>query len=74
MLGALVCAVLLFVAALVVFVFREAWPSFAHNGLAWFGPGGNVDQQLEDDLHLGQPAPGPRLHVPRLAADLGHDR
>jgi ABC-type phosphate transport system permease subunit len=47
LLGALVCAVLLFVLALVVFVFREAWPSFAHNGLGWFGSGGNPDQQIE---------------------------
>jgi ABC-type phosphate transport system permease subunit len=47
LLGALVCGVLLFVLALVVFVFREAWPSFAHNGLGWFGPGGNPDQQIE---------------------------
>ncbi|HZV76047.1 MAG TPA: ABC transporter permease subunit [Conexibacter sp.] len=47
MLGALVCAVLLFVLALIVFVFREAWPSFTHNGLAWFGPGGNPDQQVQ---------------------------
>jgi len=47
MLGALVCAVLLFVLALIVFVFREAWPSFQHNGLAWFGAGGNPDKQIE---------------------------
>ena len=47
MLGALVCAVLLFVLALVVFVFREAWPSFSHNGLHWFGVGGNPDQQIQ---------------------------
>ena len=33
---------------MVVFVFAKAWPSFAHNGLAWFGAGGNVDQQLGD--------------------------
>ncbi len=32
--------------ALIVTVFVRAWPSFAHNGLAWFGPGGNVDDQL----------------------------
>jgi phosphate transport system permease protein len=30
-----------------VFVSREAWPSFAHNGLAWFGPGGSPDQQIQ---------------------------
>jgi phosphate transport system permease protein len=47
MLGALVCAVLLFVLLLVVFVFKEAWPSFHHNGLGWFGPGGNPDQQVQ---------------------------
>jgi phosphate transport system permease protein len=29
-----------------VFVLAKAWPSFAHNGLAWFGGGGNVDDQL----------------------------
>ena len=33
---------------MMVFVFIKAWPSFAHNGLAWFGSGGNVDQQLGD--------------------------
>jgi ABC-type phosphate transport system permease subunit len=47
LLGALVCAVLLFVLALVVFVFREAWPSFAHNGFGWFESGGNPDQQIQ---------------------------
>ncbi len=47
LLGALVCGVLLFVLALVVFVLREAWPSFAHNGLHWFGVGGNADQQIQ---------------------------
>jgi ABC-type phosphate transport system permease subunit len=31
---------------MVVFVFAKAWPSFSHNGLAWFGAGGNVDVQL----------------------------
>jgi ABC-type phosphate transport system permease subunit len=47
MLGALVCVVLTFVALLVVFVFAEAWPSFAHNGFGWFGAGGNPDKQIE---------------------------
>lgn len=46
MLGALACTVLALIAAMVVFVFAKAWPSFAHNGLAWFGGGGNVDRQL----------------------------
>lgn len=47
LLGALVGGVLLFVLAMVAFVFREAWPSFTHNGWAWFGSGGNVDHQIQ---------------------------
>src|SRR4051812_22181950 len=47
MLGALAGGVLLLVGAMVVFVFREAWPSFSHNGLHWFGSGGNVDAQIQ---------------------------
>jgi phosphate transport system permease protein len=45
-LGALACSVLIVILGMVAFVFSKAWPSFAHNGLAWFGSGGNVDQQL----------------------------
>jgi phosphate transport system permease protein len=47
MLGALASTVLLFIAGMVIFVFITAWPSFQANGLAWFGSGGNVDQQLD---------------------------
>ena len=47
MLGALVCAVVALLLALIATVFVHAWPSFAHNGLSWFGPGGNVDDQME---------------------------
>jgi ABC-type phosphate transport system permease subunit len=32
---------------MLVFVLHEAWPSFAHNGLGWFGAGGNVDDQTQ---------------------------
>jgi phosphate transport system permease protein len=45
-LGALASTVLVLIVAMVIFVFTKAWPSFSHNGLAWFGPGGNVDVQL----------------------------
>ena len=48
MLGALSSVVLVVIAGMVVFVITKAWPSFSHNGLAWFGPGGNVDEQLVD--------------------------
>jgi phosphate transport system permease protein len=47
-LGGVACIVLALIAGMIVFVFEKAWPSFAHNGLAWFGGGGDVDRQLED--------------------------
>ncbi|MDE3134018.1 MAG: phosphate ABC transporter permease subunit PstC [Acidobacteriota bacterium] len=56
-LGALVCGVIVLLLAMLVFIVAQAWPSFAHNGLHWFGSGGNVDQQIEsifsssNDLH-----------------------
>jgi ABC-type phosphate transport system permease subunit len=46
MLGALVCGVVVVLVSMLVFIVHEAWPSFAHNGLSWFGSGGNVDSQL----------------------------
>jgi phosphate ABC transporter permease protein PstC len=46
-LGALAATLLLLIAGMLVFVFKEAWPSFSHNGLSWFGSGGNATQQLE---------------------------
>ena len=48
MLGAVACLVLITIAGMVAFVFAKAWPSFAHNGLHWFGPPakGSVDDQL----------------------------
>ena len=46
MLGALASTVLLFIAGMVIFVFLRGLPSFTNNGLAWFGAGGDVDQQL----------------------------
>jgi phosphate transport system permease protein len=46
--GAISCLVLLLIGGMIAFVFAKAWPSFAGNGLAWFGSGGDVDIQLED--------------------------
>jgi phosphate transport system permease protein len=54
MLGALVCAVVVLLLAMIVAVFVRGWPSFAHNGLAWFGSGGNVDTQLNAISLSGQ--------------------
>src|SRR5258705_11441266 len=45
LLGALASTVLVLILGMVVFVFSKAWPSFAHNGLRWFG-NGPVDEQL----------------------------
>ena len=46
-LGALVCVVVAVLVAMLLFVLKEAWPSFAHNGFSWFLPGGNVDTQIQ---------------------------
>jgi phosphate transport system permease protein len=46
MLGALVLGVVALLLALIVVVFVHGWPSFAHNGLSWFGSGGNVEEEL----------------------------
>jgi phosphate transport system permease protein len=54
MLGALVCAVVGLLLAMIITVLVRGWPSFAHNGLAWFGPGGNVDDQLNAIFLSGQ--------------------
>jgi phosphate transport system permease protein len=45
LLGALASTVLLLITGMIVFVFSKAWPSFAHNGLGWFGDG-PIDEQL----------------------------
>lgn len=47
-LGAVSVLMLVLIAAMLVFVFANAWPSFSDNGLAWFGGGGNTDDQLAD--------------------------
>jgi ABC-type phosphate transport system permease subunit len=54
LLGALVCAVLLSTVSMLVFVVVQGWPSFAHNGLAWFGAGGNVDVQIRNIFLSGE--------------------
>ena len=58
-LGALVLGVVIILAAIVVFVFEEAWPSFQHNGWAWFSSGGSVDGQLTRIFNAGQSAQRP---------------
>ncbi len=62
-LGALACAVLLVIVLMVVFVANEAWPTFKHNGLAWLGPGGNVDAQINKMVNSGANAPAEDYHI-----------
>jgi phosphate transport system permease protein len=56
-LGALAVTLLVLIAAMVVTVFLKAWPSFSHNGLSWFAPGGDVDEQLRS-MQQATPLPG----------------
>ncbi len=46
MLGALVVGVAALLLAMIVVVFVRAWPSFSHNGFAWFSSTGSVEEQL----------------------------
>jgi phosphate transport system permease protein len=39
--------------AMLAFVTYQAWPSFAHNGLSWFGAGGSVNQQIVNIFNSG---------------------
>jgi len=51
MLRTLAAGVLVVIAGMAITVFSKAWPSFAHNGLAWFGGGGDVDTQLREMIN-----------------------
>ncbi len=55
-LGALVCGVVVSLLAMFVFIVAQGWPSFAHNGLAWFASGGKVDDQLTRIANSGSGA------------------
>ena len=65
MLGALAFVVLALIATMVVTVIVKAWPSFSHNGLAWFGSGGEVEAQLKA-MRENTPLPGTRSITSKL--------
>jgi ABC-type phosphate transport system permease subunit len=46
LLGAVACLLAVAIVAMIVFVARGAWPTFAHDGFSLFGSHGNVDSQL----------------------------
>ena len=54
MLGALVVFVIGLLLAMMISVFLKGWPSFAANGLHWFGGGGSVEGQLNDIYLSGE--------------------
>jgi phosphate ABC transporter permease protein PstC len=56
MLGAAAVAVVLIIIAMIVFIAISAWPSFQHNGLGWFGSGGDVDAELGEMVNAGADA------------------
>jgi phosphate transport system permease protein len=53
LLGALVCLVAAVPLAVLAFVIVQGWPSFAHNGLSWFGSGGDVNTELSKIFNSG---------------------
>jgi phosphate transport system permease protein len=59
-LGALAVGVLALIALMLVTVLVNGWPSFAANGLSWFGSGGDVVTQFRA-MQSGTPLPGHSL-------------
>lgn len=62
-LGAAAMVVCASVVAMVVFVAIRAWPTIAHNGIGWLGPGGNVDRQIEGMVSSSAHPPPSAYHV-----------
>ncbi len=60
-LGALAVAVLGLIGLMVVTVLIKAWPSFSHNGLSWFGSGGDTDTQMRV-MRESTPLPGHSIY------------
>jgi phosphate transport system permease protein len=62
-LGALVCGVVFVLLAMLAFILKEAWPSFQHNGLHWFGAGGNVDSEIQSIFTSGDFKQAPQFLI-----------
>lgn len=63
LLGAAALLVAVAVLLMLAFVGARAWPTFAHNGLAWLGPGGNLTLQVENMLATSTKPPTSAFHV-----------
>ncbi len=48
---------------MVVFVAIRAWPTFAHNGLSWLGPGGDLHTQIANMASAPASPPGSVYHL-----------
>jgi phosphate transport system permease protein len=62
-LGAVSLLVTAAVVAMVVFVGVHAWPTFAHNGLSWLGPGGNLETQIANMQATSVHPPASAFHL-----------
>lgn len=51
------------VIAMVAFVAARAWPTFAHEGLSWLGPGGDMDRQIQGMVGTSVHPPASAFHV-----------
>ena len=63
LLGALVIFVVGLLLAMIISVFLRGWPSFAHNGLSWFGAQGKPRGSAQHDLPLRR-GRGPTTSTP----------
>jgi phosphate transport system permease protein len=62
-LGAVSLLVGVCVIAMIVFVGIRAWPVFAHNGLSWLGPGGNLETEIGNMQATSVNPPAAAFHL-----------
>jgi phosphate ABC transporter permease protein PstC len=60
-LGAFAVGVLVVIALMVVTVLVKSWPSFSHNGIDWFGTGGEPDASMRA-MRDSAPLPGHSIY------------
>jgi phosphate transport system permease protein len=63
MLGAVSLLVVVMVLAMVGLVAVRAWPTFAHNGLSWLGPGGSLETQIANMQATSVSPPAAAFHL-----------
>jgi phosphate transport system permease protein len=63
LLGAVSLLACLIVLCMIAFVAVRAWPTFAHNGLSWLGPGGSLTAQIEATLATSAHPPAAAYHI-----------